>query len=282
MIRKEKGRVDVYGDRFRARAHQLTPRLLQVARYIHDNREAVMEQTAMEIATLLKTSDATVVRAIQALGFAGLRDLKQTLEQWFGPVVTSSEKMSTTVNTLTSDVNASIDFVLEGHQRACEVLSRPTNRAAVAQAVALLSEARQVAIFGIGASGILAEYTGRLFSRIGLPSSVLNRTGFSLAEQLIGLQRGDVMIMMGQKSPHREGMTALREARRLGIPTILLTQAVDSRFSQEAQVVIDVPRGGDNGRVPLHGTVLVCLEMLVLSVATTTPRAWPYVTSVPE
>ncbi|MCP6559620.1 MurR/RpiR family transcriptional regulator, partial [Klebsiella pneumoniae] len=80
-----------------------------------------------------------------------------------------------------------------------------TNRAAVAQAVALLSEARQVAIFGIGASGILAEYTGRLFSRIGLPSSVLNRTGFSLAEQLIGLQRGDVMIMMGQKSPHREG-----------------------------------------------------------------------------
>jgi DNA-binding MurR/RpiR family transcriptional regulator len=42
--------VDVYGDRFRARAHQLTPRLLQVARYINDNREAVMEQTAMEIA----------------------------------------------------------------------------------------------------------------------------------------------------------------------------------------------------------------------------------------
>lgn len=226
----------------------------------------------MEIAAATQTSDATVVRAIQALGFAGLRELKQTMERWFGPSITSSEKMLSTVNALSCDVNSSIDFVLEGHQRACEVLSRPTNRAAVAQAVALLSEARQVAIFGIGASGILAEYTGRLFSRIGLPSSVLNRTGFSLAEQLIGLQRGDVMIMMGQKSPHREGMTALREARRLGIPTILLTQAVDSRFSQEAQVVIDVPRGGDNGRVPLHGTVLVCLEMLVLSVATATPQ----------
>jgi Transcriptional regulators len=92
VIRKEKGRVDVYGDRFRSRAHQLTPRVLQVASYINENREAVMEQTAMEIAALLKTSDATVVRAIQALGFAGLRDLKQTLEQWFGPVVSSSEK----------------------------------------------------------------------------------------------------------------------------------------------------------------------------------------------
>ncbi len=169
MIRKEKGRVDVYGERFRARAHHLTPRLLQVARYINENREAVMEQTAMEIATLLKTSDATVVRAIQALGFAGLRDLKQTLEQWFGPVVTSSEKISSTVNTLTSDVNASIDFVLEGHQHTCEVLSQPHNRYAMAQAVSLLAQARQVAIFGIGASGILAEYTARLFSRMGLP-----------------------------------------------------------------------------------------------------------------
>ncbi|HHT5677922.1 TPA: MurR/RpiR family transcriptional regulator [Raoultella planticola] len=271
-VKREKGRVDLFGERFRARAHQLSPRLLAVVSYINDNREVVLECTAMEIAAATQTSDATVVRAIQALGFAGLRELKQTMERWFGPSITSSEKMLSTVNALSCDVNSSIDFVLEGHQRACEVLSRPANRAAVAQAVALLSEARQVAIFGIGASGILAEYTGRLFSRIGLPSCVLNRTGFSLAEQLINLQRGDVMIMMGQKSPHREGMTALREARRLGIPTILLTQAVDSRFSQEAQVVIDVPRGGDNGRVPLHGTVLVCLEMLVLSVATTTPQ----------
>jgi hypothetical protein len=173
----------------------------------------------------VKTSDATVVRAIQALGFAGLRDLKQTLEQWFGPVVTSSEKMSTTVNTLASDVNASIDFVLEGHQHTCEVLSEPHNRYAMAQAVSLLAQARQVAIFGIGASGILAEYTARLFSRMGLPATPLNRTGIGLAEQLIALQRGDVLVMMAQKSAHREGQTTLREAKRLGIPTILLTNA---------------------------------------------------------
>ena len=76
----------------------------------------VLEQTAMEIAATLNTSDATdFIRAIQALGFAGLRDLKRTLEQWLGPALSSSEKMSTTVSNLTSDVNTAIDFVLEGH-----------------------------------------------------------------------------------------------------------------------------------------------------------------------
>jgi Transcriptional regulators len=268
---KEKRRVDLFGERMRSRAPQLSPRLLAVVNWINENREAVLDHTALEIAHATQTSDATVVRAIQALGFAGLRDLKQTMAHWFGPTITSSEKMMSTVNELVSDVHSSIDFVLEGHLRACEMLASPGNRAAIAQAVALLTEARQVGLFGIGASGILTEYTARLFSRIGLPSYVLNRTGFSLAEQLIAMQRGDVLIMMGQKSPHKEGLTTLAEARRLGIPAILLTQATDSRFSEQAQVVIDVPRG-ENGRVPLHGTVMVCLEMLVLSVASTTSQ----------
>lgn len=200
-----------------------SPRLRAVVSYINDNREVVLEHTAMEIATATQTSDATVVRAIQALGFAGLRELKQTMERWFGTSVTSAEKMRSTVTALSSDVNSSIDFVLEGHQRVCEVLSRADNRAAVAQAVALLSDARGGDL-RYRRLGILAEYTARLFSRIGLPAYVMNRTGFSLAEQLIGLQRGDVLIMMGQKSPHREGLTTLREAKRLGIPTILLTR----------------------------------------------------------
>ncbi|EMN5863217.1 MurR/RpiR family transcriptional regulator [Pluralibacter gergoviae] len=272
MTPRPRGKADLFGERLRARAGQLSPRLLAVANYINDNREAVLERTAMEIAAAAGTSDATVVRAVQALGFSGLRELKQTVERWFGPTVTSSEKMRSTVSALATDVNASIDFVLEGHRRACDALSAPRNRSAVAQAVVLLGEAGQVGLFGIGASGILAEYSARLFSRIGLPAYVMNRTGFSVAEQLLRMQRGDVLIVMGQKSPHREGLTTLREAKRLGIPAILLTQAVDSRFSQEAQVVIEVPRGGGDGRMPLHGTVLVCLEMIVLSVAAAAPQ----------
>ncbi|WP_456309012.1 MurR/RpiR family transcriptional regulator [Serratia proteamaculans] len=265
-------RVDLYGERFRARAHQLSPRLYAVASYINEHRHVVLENTAMEIAAATQSSDATVIRAMQALGFAGLRDLKLTIERFLGPGINSAEKMNTTVSALSCDINASIDFVVEGHQRACEALSEPQNRRAMAQAVALLADARQVAIFGIGASGILADYTARLLTRIGTPAYALNRTGILLAEQLLDLQRGDVLIMMGQKSAHREGLTTLAEARRLGIPAILLTNAPDSRFSREAHTVITVPRGGENGKVPLHGSVLLCLEMLVMSLASTAPQ----------
>ncbi|KAA9000514.1 MurR/RpiR family transcriptional regulator [Affinibrenneria salicis] len=270
--KNQKARVDLYGERFRARAHLLSPGLQTVARYINEHREVVLDHTAMEIAAATQTSDATVVRAIQALGFAGLRDLKLTMEVFFGSAVSTEEKMSATVNSLTCDVNSSIDFVLQGYERASKTLSGAENRAALAQAVSLLIGAGRVGVFGIGASSILAEYAARLFSRIGLAAYPLNRTGGSLAEQLINLQRDDVLIMMAQNSPHREGMTTLREARRLGIRTILLTGSVNSLFSREAHTVIFVPRGEENGKVPLHGTILVCLEMLVLSVASSSPQ----------
>lgn len=265
-----KNRVDVLGERYRARAPSLSSSLQSVARYIHDNREAILDATAMEIADATQTSDATVVRAVQALGFAGLRDLKTTLAAWFGPALNSEEKMSVTVSELSCDINSGIDFVLGGHKRACDALSEPHNRQAVSQAVALLIGARQVALFGINASGILADYSARMFTRIGIPAVTLNRSGIALAEQLITLQRGDVLIMMAQKSAHREGLTTMKEAKRLGMPVILLTHATDSVFAKEADVIINVPRGGENGRMPLHGTVLVCLEMLILSVASAT------------
>jgi hypothetical protein len=60
------------------------------------------------------------------------------MERWFGTSVTSAEKMRSTVTALSSDVN-SIDFVLEGHQRVCEVLSRADNRA---QARAVVAQRR--------------------------------------------------------------------------------------------------------------------------------------------
>lgn len=260
-------RHDLFSERLRARIDGLSLGLQQVLLYIDQYRALVIESTALEIAAATQTSDATVVRAIQAIGFSGLRELKSVLEQWFDPPLSSADKMDTTLSHLAEDVNQSIDYVVEGHLAAAQALGGGENRQAIAQAVSLLVNARQLAIFGINASGILAEYAARLFHRNGLPALPLNRSGIGLAEQLLSLQRGDALIMMAQKSSHREGITTLKEAQRLGIPIILLTNAKESKFVQQADVVIHVPRGTEQGKMPLHGPVLACLEMLVVATA---------------
>jgi DNA-binding MurR/RpiR family transcriptional regulator len=51
----------------------------RVARFIDENRQIVLASSAAALGDRIGTSDATVVRTIQALGFAGLGDLKRAI-----------------------------------------------------------------------------------------------------------------------------------------------------------------------------------------------------------
>lgn len=251
----------------------LTPGLLTVAQYIHQHRSAVLEKTAIAIAADTQTSDATVIRAIQALGFSGLRDLKNVLAEYLGVTRRSPARVALTVNELSQNAKGSIDFVLDSYRMSCEMLSSPANRQAISQAVGLLQAAERVAIFGIGASAILADYTARLFKRNGTAAYALNRTGVSLSEQLTEMRHADVLIMLAQRSAHPEGTLTLSEAQRLGVKTILLTGATDSVFAKQAAVTIEIPRGLSTEKMPVHATPMICLEILVLGLAAASPVA---------
>lgn len=262
---------DIFTERFEARREHLTPQQLVVAQYLCDHRAALMEKSAMEIAQLTGSSDATVIRTIQALGFTGLRDLKSVLSQIFGRTLSSSARIASTVYELSPDINASIGFVVDSYRMTCNMLCDDENREAIAHATGLLHRAERIAIFGIGASALLADYVSRLFNRYGKPAYVLNRTGSSLSEQLIHMRPGDVVIMMAQRSPHREGTTVVEEARRCGIHIILLTGSRNSLFSHHADCTIFIPRSAAEERIPVHGTPMICLEVLVLALAATEP-----------
>ncbi|WP_343550435.1 MurR/RpiR family transcriptional regulator [Pantoea sp.] len=269
----QKRPYDLYGERFHACKHQLSPRLLKVAHYIHQHRSAVLEKTALGIAIDTQTSDATVIRAIQALGFSGFRDLKIVMAEYLGVQQRSPARVASTVNELAQNAKGSVDFVLDSYRMSCEMLATAANREAIQQAIDLLQQAERVAIFGIGASAILADYTARLFKRNGSASYVLNHTGIALSEQIADMRHGDVLIMMAQKSAHPEGRVTIAEAQRLSIPIILLTAATDSMFAQRADVMIEIPRSRAADKMPVHATPMICLEILVLGLAATAPIA---------
>ena len=60
----------------------------RVARFIDENRQIVLASSAAALGDRIGTSDATVVRTIQALGFAGLGDLKRAILNSIGQVST--------------------------------------------------------------------------------------------------------------------------------------------------------------------------------------------------
>lgn len=267
---RKQRRRDIYAERLKRQREKLSPSLLNVADYIDKHRHAVLAKSALEIAQEVGTSDATVIRAIQILGFDGLIDLKDTLEAYLGQTDSPSEKMAITTADLVNGIDSAIDFVTQDHASAMEALASPENRGNMGRTVEILSRANRIGVFGIGASGIIANYAARLFSRSGYPAYVLDRTGIMLAEQLLQMAQGDVLLALLHGRPHREAMATIQEAEKLSIPLIMIVGKPDTVLLKHAAAHIVMPRAKSE-HVALHAPLLSCLEALMLGLAAADP-----------
>ena len=260
-------RKDLFRERVDGLAHSLAPAVLRVARFVDRNRARVLAASAADIAALAQTSDATVVRTAQALGFAGLSDLKRALVTALDGTSTPADDMRRTLDEVGADVGRAVDAVLKAHEEAMRVLGAPETRAGMTAAVALLHAPERIAIFGIGPSAQLARYACIPLGRAGRRTLLLDRTGRGLADQMLDLRRGDGLLAMAYGRPYREITAVLTEARRLGLPAVLLTDDARHRLAPMADVILTIPRGRA-GRVALHGATLVALEAVVLGLTT--------------
>jgi DNA-binding MurR/RpiR family transcriptional regulator len=159
-----------------------------------------------------------------------------------------------------------VDLVIEMQLDALAALATPESRVTINAAVAALHPAQRIFIFGIGPSAQLARYLAILLGRTGRAARSLDATGIALADQLIDLRPGDALLGLAYGRSYREVVAVFAEARRLGLPIVLVTDSLDRSLSRYADVVVPARRSVAR-RVALHGATLVALEALALGLA---------------
>lgn len=263
--------LDPYRERLGAGFSNLSPACRRVASYIDLNRVAVLASSAVELAARTETSDATVIRTVQALGFAGLAELKRVLLASVGRSSSPADDMRRTLGDIGDDTNRAIEAVIDAHHEAMASLRSPEAKAQIAAAVAVLHPAVRIAVFGIGPSAALAVYVTTLLARGGRRTLTLNAAGAMLADQMLDLTAGDAVLVLAYGRAYGEVVTVFAEARRLGLPIVVVTDSLDGKLTQFANVILPTRRGRSE-RVALHGATLVCLEALVLGLAAANPN----------
>jgi DNA-binding MurR/RpiR family transcriptional regulator len=238
--------------------------------FVSQNRELVLASSAAELGARLGTSDATIVRTVQALGFAGLGELKRAILDSIMPASGPADDMRQTLAALDASTDAALQNALQTHAEGMKVLSSTAFRLQVQAAVRALDVAQRIVIFGIGPSAGLAVYVSGLLARTGRPNRRLDTTGAMLADQLLDLREGDVLLLLAYGRLYKEISAVFNEARSLGLQTILITEAAGNPLSNLADLKIFVPRGRP-GRIALHGATMVALETLVLSLVAARP-----------
>jgi DNA-binding MurR/RpiR family transcriptional regulator len=264
--------VDLLRARLDTHGGTLPPASRRVALYIDANRAAVLASSAMDLAARTDTSDATVIRTVQTLGFSGLGALKQALVASVERPSTLADDMRRTLGDVGENSSRAVELVFEAHEEALQSLRLPAVRAQIVAGVSALHPAERIAVFGIGPSAALASYVAMLLARAGRRTLPLNMTGAMLADQMLDLRSDDALLVLAYGRAYGEVVAVFAEARRLDLPIVLVTDSLDQKLTRFATVILPARRGRAE-RVALHGATLVCLEALVLGLAAANAEA---------
>lgn len=233
--------------------------------YVEQHPNAVLVSSAADLGTRIEASDATVIRAIQSLGYEGLPHLKTVIAEKLDEGVRAPvEKVGVTMQELEQESDAGpFDLVTQSYQRSLQELGTAEIGQIVDQAIAVLAQAGRIVLYGAGPSARLVEQTATHLQRIGRQAYVVSGGGSAFADALLSINVGDTVIMLAHGKAITEARLLKAEALRLGSNLIVITDNPQGYIAKDSDITIPVPRT-EVGNMMLYGTTLMVLESLVL------------------
>ena len=219
--------------RIRGLYPSLRPSERRVADYVLANPAAVVFLSSTELGERAGTSDATVVKFSQRLGFRGYQELKIALAG-----EASSPALEAFGEVEPGDGSTAIrDKVFGANIQALQDTRRVLDPGCLEKAVAAILGAKQVGFYGVGASGLVALDAQQKFMRIGLVCHAYVDTHLQ-ATQAALLGKGDVAFGISHSGQTMETMEVMGLARGNGALTIALTNFPRSALALSVDITL--------------------------------------------
>jgi DNA-binding MurR/RpiR family transcriptional regulator len=259
-----------FEQRIAERFGQMSPAEQRVIRFFESNREEVLIASAAALAARAETSDATVVRAAKALGFAGLEDLRRTLADELRSSLSPAERLTRTLSEVGGSLPTAFEATIDLHLRTLESLRRSVTIETFEKVVDGIAGARRIAVFGLGPSAAIANYLVTQLIRFGLDAIILTNTGLLFADDLRKLRHGDLVIMLAYGRVYGELAALLDEIERQELRSFLITDTLAGRLQPRVDLILRVARGQAD-MLAMHTATLGFIEALLVGVATRRP-----------
>jgi DNA-binding MurR/RpiR family transcriptional regulator len=224
--------------------------------------------SAQEIAAVVGTSDATVVRAAKSLGYASLRELRGALAG-DGDEADLSARLQATIGG-TASAHDLLATSADRQLKALHTLLRRVSAHDFDEAAKVLTDATYVWWCGTGPSAHLANYAAFLSRRLGIPSGSFTHAGTDHADELLTLEADHAVVVLAYGRIHAYVRVLLQRAADVGADVVLVTDALNRRSLPPVAAHLNAGRGTP-GLFATHGPTIVLLEALVLAMAAAQP-----------
>ncbi|MBZ3901345.1 MULTISPECIES: MurR/RpiR family transcriptional regulator [Streptomyces] len=229
--------------------------------------EQLLFAGAQELGTASGTSNATVVRALQRLGYAGLPALKRELATGFTAAVAPEVRLRQRIAHVGPDLDGIWTDVLDEAQERIDQTRRLTGPDALRAAVTALADAVEIHCFGIAACEPAARHLSLALGRIDRRSRFVNATGFALADHLLALRQGDAVVIFQPGRALHELTVLVERARAVGARVVLVTDELGEEFGDRVDAVLTAPHT-PTGITSEALTPLVVADVLLLALTT--------------
>lgn len=221
------------GAQIRMKLPGLTPLEAKVAADILARKDIDESMPLRDVATGSGVSEAMVVKVAKKLGFAGFREFRQGLVDYY-----RSDTAALHAEIGADDTSGQIvQKVFRTAMQALEETFAILDLEAFDRAADYLHRARQRDFYGLGGSAQIARDVSHKFLRIGIRSSVFDDAHMMMMSAAL-LGPDDVAIAFSHSGSTSAAIDAVELARKNGARTIAVTNYPDSPVAQIVDVVL--------------------------------------------
>lgn len=198
---------------------QLHPKEQELAAYIMEHPQQVMQLSITELAAQSQISTATISRFCKLFHFTGYADFKMKLSADLAsrPAVTSYQDI-----VAGNDLESIVQAIETNHLRSISDTTRLLDMAQLARALEALRKAPHVDIYGVATSGVVAQDFYQKLIRIGRRATCFSDPHMQITSAA-SLGAGDVAFAISFSGETPETIDALSCARENGATAISLT-----------------------------------------------------------
>ncbi len=205
----------------------------RVADFILAHPDELIYLTVTELAERTNTSESTVVRLCQKIGYKGYQEFKIVLAR---DLVEPTTAIYAAIEP-EDDLPTVKSKVFQANAQALRDTIEVLDDGELQRAVTALATARRVDIYGVGGSAPLALDAYHKFLKLGMQAVALS-DGDMMAMSSALLSSGDVALGISHTGASRDVTDALNRAKDNGATTIAITHRSTSPITKVADIVL--------------------------------------------
>lgn len=217
--------------------NKFTNREKSIADYLLKTKESIIGMSAKEIGEITGTSAPTVVRFAKKIGFDSLNEMKLKL------TISMSKDEDSQFEYLSRDLSTKgiINGVKSSMHSIIDATVSLLKEEDINKAVDLLIKAKNIYIFSVGASGLVAQDFYYKLNRINKRCIAHTDTHLQITSSVL-MEKGDVAIAISYSGDTKEVILCAQNAKKRNIPVISITKAsVDNKLSNISDIALKVP-----------------------------------------